>query len=406
MYLAKLIKTAFLILAVVVSVSFAQAQTYQVLYAFQGSSDGAFPQGVIVDSAGNVYGTTPADVGEGGYYGSVYKITSASQFVLLHSFTSEQSPSGSTPFATLARDLAGNLYGTTFYGGNGSGVVFKLDENNNYSVLYDFTLRWGSPLGWGPLGSLALDAQGNLYGAGPGGKHSCNNGSCGMVFKLDPSGNLTMLRAFGPGKYGIYPNAGLIRDASGNLFGTTSRGGNKGGHGVMFKLESTGKETALYAFGKKPDANNPQFGLVQDAAGNFYGTTESGGLKGCPDAQGPLTCGTVFKIDPSGNETVLYRFTGKADGGNPYGGLVIDQAGNLYGTAGWGAYRYGVIFKVDPSGNESVLYAFLPDSSLGLGPQGGLAIDSLGNFYGTTFVGGDLNQCNGYGCGVVFKFTP
>jgi len=407
MQLAKFMRPAFLMLAVVLSLTFAQAQTYKVLYAFQGSSDGAFPLGVIVDSAGNLYGTTPADVGEGGYYGSVYEITSAGQFVLLHSFTSDQIPSGSTPFATLARDPSGNLYGTTFYGGtDGAGVVFRLDVNNTYSVLYNFAARWGSPMGWGPIGSLALDLQGNLYGAGPGGKASCNNGSCGMVFKLDPSGNLTMLRGFTKGKGGIYPNAGLIRDASGNLFGTTSRGGNKGGHGVVFKLDPTGKETALYTFAKKPDANSPQFGLVQDAAGNFYGTTQLGGLKGCPDGLGPLTCGTVFKIDPSGNETILYRFTGKADGGNPYGPLVIDKAGNLYGTAGWGANRYGVIFKVDPSGNESVLFAFPADSSLGLGPQGGLAMDSLGNFYGTTYTGGDLNECDGYGCGVVFELTP
>lgn len=401
MDLTKLMKPAFLMLVVMLPASLSQAQTYQVLYAFQGGSDGAFPQGVIVDAGGNVYGTTPAE-GEGGYWGSVYEITSTSQFVLLHSFgTSQSNPSGSTPFATLARDAAGNLYGTTVHGGNGAGVIFKLDQNNDYNVLYSFSTSWNNPLGYGPFGSLTLDAQGNLYGAGPGGKPSCNNDPCGMVYKLDPSGNLTDLHDFAHGKNGNFPNAGLIRDSSGNLFGTTARGG-KGGHGLVFKLDAMGKETVLYTFGKKPDGINPQFGLVQDGAGNLYGTTRYGGLKGCHPS---TTCGTVFKIGPSGNETVLYRFTGKADGGNPNGPLVIDKAGNLYGTGSWGAYRSGVIFKVDPSGNESVLYAFPADSSLGLVPQGGLAMDSLGNFYGATFTGGDLHECNGDGCGVVFKIT-
>ncbi|MFY9676302.1 MAG: choice-of-anchor tandem repeat GloVer-containing protein [Terriglobales bacterium] len=383
----------------------AWTQTYQVLYAFKGGEDGAFPQGVIVDSAGNVYGTASAGGGEGGYYGSVYKISTTGQFMLLHSFgTSEQIPGGSTPFATLARDSSGNLYGTNFYGGtNSSGVVFKLDQNNNYSVLYNFPLAWGSPYGFGPFGSLTLDGQGNLYGAGPGGKNHCNIGSCGMVFKLDPSGNVTVLHAFATGK-GIYPNAGLIRDAAGNLYGTTIAG-SKGSHGLVYKLDSTGKETVLHYFGKKPDGTNPQFGLVQDAASNFYGTTEEGGLRGCPDAEGPLSCGVVFKVDPRGNETVLYEFTGKADGGNPYGPLAIDSAGNLYGTAGWGSAKSGVIFKVDPAGNETVLYNFAGGAQ-GVTPQGGLAMDAQGNLYGTTYTGGDMSACNGYGCGVVFKFTP
>lgn len=406
MTFAKYITAMFLLLAVLAALPCAWTQTYKVLYSFTGGEDGAFPQGVIVDSAGNVYGTTPAAGGEGGYYGSVYEISTSGQFTLLHSFgNTEQTPGGSTPFATLARDSSGNLYGTTFYGGsNSSGVVFKLDQNNNYSVLFSFPMPWGSPYDFGPLGSLAIDAQGDLYGAGPGGKYHCNSGSCGMVFKLDPSGNVSVLHSFAQGKNGTYPNAGLIRDAAGNLYGTTT-GGGKGGHGLVFKLDSTGKEAVLYGFGKKPDGTNPEFGLVQDAAGNFYGTTDEGGLRGCPDAEGPLSCGVVFKVDPSGNETILYRFTGKADGGNPDGPLVIDSAGNLYGTAGWGTTKSGVIFKVDPAGNETVLYNFAGGAQ-GLGPQGGLAMDAQGNFYGTTFTGGDLSACNGYGCGVVFKFTP
>ncbi len=408
---AALLALPFLVLSFLVliaaSLSLAQAQTYQVLYSFKGKSDGAFPQGVIVDSAGNVYGTTPAAGGEGGYYGSLYEINSSGRFTLLHSFgTQEDTPGGSTPFATLARDAVGNLYGTTFYGGtHGSGVVFKLGQKHSYSVLYNFSSSWGSPYGWGPLGSLTLDEEGNLYGAGPGGNHSCNNSSCGMVFKLGASGGLTILHAFEQGKDGIYPNAGLILDSAGDLFGTTTGGGSSGGHGVVYKLDQAGKQTILYEFGKTPDGTNPQFGVVKDSAGNFYGTTEGGGLKGCPDGEGPLTCGTVFKVDPSGNETVLYRFTGKADGGDPYGPLVIDSEGNLYGTAEWGTFGYGVIFKVDPAGNETVLYAFSGGAN-GMNPQGGLAMDSKGNLYGTTYTGGNLKECAPYGCGVVFKLTP
>ena len=281
--------------------------------------------------------------------------------MLLHSFgTEEETPGGSTPFATLARDVNGNLYGTTFYGGtHNAGVVFRLDEKRSYSVLYNFPSAWGA-YNWGPLGPLTLDDEGNLYGAGAGGKYSCNNGSCGMVFKLDPSdGNLTILHAFEKGKDGIYPNAGLILDSAGNLFGTTSSGGDVGGHGAVYELDAAGEETVLYEFGKEPDGTNPEYGLVKDSTGNFYGTTQNGGLRGCPDGEGPMTCGTVFKVDPSGSETVLYLFTGKADGGNPIGGLVIDSAGNLYGTAGWGQFGHGVIFKVDPAGTKASLMHLL-----------------------------------------------
>jgi uncharacterized repeat protein (TIGR03803 family) len=170
-----------------------------------------------------------------------------------------------------------------------------------------------------------------------------------VVFKLDSSGNETVLYAFSGGADGGVPQADVIRDAAGNLYGTTGFGGNtsssclfgSAGCGVVFKLDPSGNETVLYAFSGM-DGASPTAGLIQDAAGNLYGTTPFGGNTSsttCIDAGG---CGVVFKLDPSGKETVLYTFTGGADGFNPTAGLVRDAAGNLYGTApGGGAHGGG-----------------------------------------------------------------
>jgi uncharacterized repeat protein (TIGR03803 family) len=183
-------------------------------------------------------------------------------------------------------------------------------------------------------------------------------------------------------------------------------GGGTSGAGVVFKLDSAGNETVLYTFKGMPDGSEPQAGLIQDAAGNFYGTTIFGGKGNCQYR----SCGVVFKLDTNGNETVLYRFTGGADGGNPTAGLVIDSAGNLYGTTLLGGppgcqdFVCGVVFKLDPSGKETVLHTF--SGGTGFGPYAGLLMDPAGNLYGTTYFGGNLNDCNGQGCGVVFKITP
>jgi uncharacterized repeat protein (TIGR03803 family) len=235
------------------------------------------------------------------------------------------------PFAAVVRDSAGNLYGSTVYGGsNGRGTVFKLTKNGTFSVLLNFSSSWVSP-GDGPRGPLVLDAADNLYGSAGGGGNCNGTSTCGVVFKLDPSGNETVIRNFLYGKKGFYPNAGLIRDAAGNLYGTTMGGGTSGA-GVVFKLDSAGNETVLYTFKRMPDGSEPQAGLIQDTAGNFYGTTVYGGNGPgyCPQG-----CGVVFKLDANGNETVLYAFAGKSDGGGPVAPLVMDSAGNLYGTTNY-----------------------------------------------------------------------
>jgi uncharacterized repeat protein (TIGR03803 family) len=183
--------------------------------------------------------------------------------------------------------------------------------------------------------------------------YGCDN-SCGTVFRLDTKGHRTILHRFTElRRDGEFPRAGLFRDASGNLYSTTTSGGS-GGSGIVFKLDTAGNETVLHAF-EGPDGAVPFSGLIQDGTGNFYGATTSGG-----------DFGTVYKLDPQGNETVLYTFTGADDGSAPFGNLVMDTAGNLYGTTYAGGKNTacfdgeggGVAFKLDPSGQETVLHSF------------------------------------------------
>jgi uncharacterized repeat protein (TIGR03803 family) len=378
------------------------AQTYTVLYSFTGGTDGALPfGGLILDPSGNLYGTT-VGAGEGGQQGSVFKVSRSGKFTLLHAF-GENDPGGARPYTGLVRDSAGNLYGTTTGWDQSPATVFKLTKNNKLSVLHSFTR--GADGGM-PSGPVVLDPAGNLYGAtSNGGSPNCDAGrGCGVVFKLDPSGNETVLHTFLHGKKGTYPNGALIRDAAGNLYGTTASGGH-GGNGTVFKLDPAGSETVLYMFQGKPDGSEPEPGLIQDAVGNFYGTTVFGGQGHCQ----LTSCGVVFKLDPSGHEIVLHSFTGGADGGNPNAGLIMDTAGNLYGTTGTGGrpgcedFACGVVFKLDPSGKETVLHTFDTNS---FGPDWGLVMDSAGNLYGTASFGGNFNDCQGQGCGVVYKLTP
>jgi uncharacterized repeat protein (TIGR03803 family) len=229
------------------------------------------------------------------------------------------------------------------------------------------------------------------------------------VFELDPTGKETVLYNFTGGADGFEPNGDLVRDSEGNLYGTAFEGGSSNA-GVVFKVDPTGKETVLYSFTGGADGAHPYAGLVRDEAGNLYGTTGDGG--NCE-----FNCGVVFKVDPTGKETVLYSFTGSGgvDGGLPYGRLVRDKQGNLYGTtwAGGNQGSYctgfcGVVFKVDPTGKETVLYTFTGQAD-GANPFAGLLRDTQGNLYGTTQYGGDLGSpqgwCYGFGCGVVFKIS-
>jgi uncharacterized repeat protein (TIGR03803 family) len=189
---------------------------------------------------------------------------------------------------------------------------------------------------------------------------------------------------------GAYPYAGVVRDNAGNLYSTTEGGGS--GYGVVFKVDSSGTETVLYSFSGGSDGANPFAGLVRDAAGNLYGTTAYGGSTGV---------GTVFKVDTSGAETVLYSFTGgTADGCYPFGGLLRDKAGNLYGTTEvCGASGIGTVFEVSKTGKETVLHSFNGGSSDGCDIFGTPAMDKAGNLYGTA------NACGAAEAGMMWKVS-
>jgi uncharacterized repeat protein (TIGR03803 family) len=387
-----------LILAVVV-VRPAQAQTFSVIYSFT-PEDGHSLTSLVLDKAGNLYGTTY----QGGVgYGEVFKVDPSGHESILHSFG--DNPDGAQPDASLTRDAAGNLYGTTCGGGLDYGTVFKLDASNNETILYSFT--YPSPnYGTCPTGGLVRDSAGNLYGttlySGPASDQ-------GVVFRLDADNNLTVLYGFTAGTDGAEPSGNLVRDSAGNLYGTARNGGDlscfymSSGCGVVFELVPTGstyKYEGLHSFAGDPtDGKAPWAGLV-DSAGNLYGTTVAGGSSlNCVDSGG---CGVVFELTAAGKERILHTFTDGKDGAWPYAQLVRDPAGNLYGTA-WnaGAGGFGVLFEINRStGRYTVLHPFAGGNNDGANPYAGVVRDAAGNLYGTTYYGGT------YGYGVIYKYTP
>ena len=371
-----------------------QTYTYRVVYSFAGTpNDGSDPTaGLVLDAQGNLYGTTYEGGAAG--YGTVFKIDATGKETVLHNFGGLGGEDGANPYAGLASDAQGNLYGTTVNGGDpacrqgGCGTVFKVDTTGTETVIYSFRLAGLD--GAFPRADLLLDAQGNLYGTTfRGGAHGT-----GTVFTVDTTGNETALFSFNEfSGVGDSPHAGLVWGAQGDLYGTTELGGCRcpSGAGTIFKVDTTGTETVLYGFGGSPDGSNPLASLMLDAQGNLYGTTWRGGTD---------SDGTVFKLDTSGNETVLYSFTGKS-GLAPYGDLVLDAQGNLYGTTTrGGAHSSGTVFRVDASGNETVLHSFTGKNGDGAVPYAGLVMDGQGNLYGTTSRGG------ADGFGTVFKLTP
>jgi uncharacterized repeat protein (TIGR03803 family) len=299
--------------------------------------------------------------------------------------------------AGLIQDSAGNFYGTTWSGGaSSSGTVFKVTKAGKETVLYSFT---GGADGAILYDSLLRDKAGNLYGTTSfGGNTNCISfpSGCGTIFKLDKAGKLTVLHAFVGGTDGAGSYSGLIEDLSGNLYGATAYGGDTScnppyGCGTIFKVDKSGKETVLYSFEGSPDGESPYFGvLAMDSAGNLFGTTLGGGTRGA---------GTVFTVSQTGAEKVLHSFTGTSgDGASPYAGVILDSSGNLYGTTDSGGFGGGIVFKISQKGRETVLYSFFSGTD-GAGPESGLIEDSAGNFYGTTWAGGSP------GSGTVFKVT-
>lgn len=427
---ARLLSAAAILLLPFVAVPSARAQTLTTLYRFTGyPNDGSLPSaGLTMDAQANLYGTTQwggAGLCKNGIpgCGTVFKLTPNGTETLLYSFSTHRPPSaprladGAWPMAGLILDAQGNLYGTTDTGLDGSsilGIVFKLAPNGAEKVLHYFT---GYPQdGAMPQAAFITDAQGNLYGTTAGGGPYLS--SAGTVFKLSQKGIETQLYSFLGPPDGWSPVAGLVMDAQGNLYGTTVAGGTywyAGGNncGTVFKVTPDGTETVLYNFTGGADGDSPRAGLLLDAQGNLYGTTQEGGAYGG---------GTVFKLTPSGEQTVLYSFCSQAyctDGAGPVAGLIADAQGNLYGTTSGGGGNcfsssacQGTVFKLDPSGAETVLYRFCAQSNCadGSNPLAGLIMDAQGNLYGTTANGGNMNaNCayggSNFGCGTVFKLT-
>jgi len=310
---------------------------------------------------------------------------------------------GEDPTEALAIDSGGNIFGTTYYGA-GSGVVYELSPGagGTYTeqVVHTFT---DDPDGNLPTGVI-VDAAGNLYGTTTYGGAINQTGA---VYELSPNANggwtETILHSFGSTGDGEYPRSELFRDAAGNLFGTTSNGGTYNS-GTVFKLSPSAggawTESVIYSFGAPGDGAGPDARLISDAEGNLYGTTAGG-----------AGYGTVFELSPSGSgytEKIIHFFLNASSGQYPVAPVVFDSAGNLYGTTQLGgAYSYGTVFKLTPNGSggwvESAVHVFTGNSD-GASPQFGVIVGPNGNIYGTTPYGG--NAANFNGDGVVFEYKP
>ncbi len=294
---------------------------------------------------------------------------------------------------------AGNLYGTTEFGGYRGcfvdcGAVFKIDRARKETVLYRFT---GQADGGNPVAAPIQDPAGNLYGTTSSGT---NGNGAGAVYKISRNDRVTVLHTF---DFQAFPYAGLVRDSEGNLYGTTWDGATDGG-AMVYKVRGH-EEVVLYNFGNSNvrDGVMPYGRLVFDDDGNLYGTTSAGGNYQCGDG-----CGTVFKLDDAGKGTYLHTFVDNGkDGETPLAGLIRDQNGNLFGTtSGGGRYGAGTVFELDKAGKETILHSFTGGAD-GAYPLAELIRDAEGNLYGTASGGGNPSCTNqGPGCGGVFEIIP
>lgn len=399
------------------TVSSAFAASEKVLLSFSGG-DGSSPSGPLVfDAAGNLYGTTFYSGTFGN--GTVFKLSPGANNTwteAVYSFGGKNGKGGAHPYGGLVLDSSGNLYGTTFYGGAyGYGTVFELTLNSSgkwtESVLYSFAgLRDGS----NPASTLVFDAAGNLYGTTwyGGDVHGVIGGGDGTVFELSPTEKgrwiEKVLYQF-HGDDGANPRAGVVFDAAGNLYGGTVDGGYALCNvtcGVVYKLtpgsNGTWTETVLHRFASVDGGYN-EGGVVLDAVGNLYGTTLIGGADGG---------GTVFKLSPNANGQWREQFysINSTNGFLTYGGAVLDAAGNIYVASegsGSGRYLYGSVFKLTlgPNGQWTNTMLHFFDLQDGANPISSLVLDAQGNLYGSSSYGG-VGSCTGDGCGVVYEVTP
>ncbi len=393
-----------------------------VLHSFGRSGDGAYPTtaGLVFDAAGNIYGTTKF----GGIHnqGTVFELSPRQgggyTETVLHSFGSSATD-GQQPSSAVILDAAGNLYGTTVAGGihnctgvSNCGTVYEMSLSHGVwreTVLHSF----GAPRdGVSPVGALVFDANGDMYGTTISGGVTGN----GTVYRMYLSNGVwheTVVHNFGYGVDGVAPYSALIFDAAGNMYGTTAKGGSNvcptGTCGTVFEETPDGNgvwtESVIFNFSAGANGFSPWGSLNLDANGNLYGTTQYGGANTCYNNG----CGTVFELSPQQgggwSHSVLYSFNLGDDGFFPYAGVTFDSAGNIYGTDNMGGTQnYGVVFELSPQQGggwtESVVHTFLFNGNDGVYPFAGLAIDASGNLYGTTYLGGIHAE------GAVFEVTP
>jgi uncharacterized repeat protein (TIGR03803 family) len=384
---------------------------YKRVYSFSGGVDGRDPATTLTfDREGNIYGTT---AGGGDFdFGAVFKLTPSGDTwvqTVIYSFAGGND--GLDPHGGVTIGPDGNLYGTAVAGGNagicagdGCGVVYRLVRDGDFwfqETIHNFK---GGNDGWGPGSGVVFDANGNLYSTTPNGGRS----SAGTIFMLSPTAtgawHKTTIHSFTGGKDGATGSLGnLLLDAAGNLYGVTEQGGANG-VGTVYKVSHspTGRWifTTLYTFKGMPDGASPYGGLISDASGNLYGTTYFGGLAGM---------GTIFQLAPGPNgswqENVLYNFLGDTDGSFPTTTLIFDAKGNLFGSTSAGgrpSCDCGTAFKLTLSGgswNEKIVHYFGKGFD-GYAPNYGLTFDAAGNLYGATPAGGTSRT------GMIFKFTP
>jgi uncharacterized repeat protein (TIGR03803 family) len=390
---------AFFIVTLAAAIPQAQAKAVKVLHVFDGKTkgDGAGPRGSLLrDAAGNIYGTT-LDGGSG--TGTVFKIDTTGQESVLFSF--DPAVSGDSPDTPLVQDETGNLYGIAEDGPGGFGVVYELSPTGEQTILHNFQRQsQHSPLV--PTGGLLRDKSGNIFGTTIAGGHANCQSNCGVIFRLDSANILHILYKFDGDANGTEPFGPLVQDADGNLYGVTHSGGDMtcpdpafagSGCGTVFKLDKNHQLTVLHVFKGGSNGSTPQGGLLLDKAGNIYGTTAVGGF---------FERGTAFKISKDGAFTVLHRFA-KREGTSPNGSLVMDPAGNLFGTAQFnGFHNLGTVFQLSPNGQLTVLHNFRGGDD-GATPFAGLIRNDAGNLYGSTISNLLNNRVKG---GSVFEIKP
>ena len=383
---SRFIMTTFSAAIFLVLTQLAVAQ-YSVFYTFTGTPDGSQPNGELIqDPAGNFYGTTRG--GGANQFGSIFKIDPSGSETVLYSF--QNTTDGISPEAGLFRDPDGNLYGMTNIGGVSEcacGTIFKLDTSNTLTVLHTFNL---GKTGSFPRPNRLISVNGVLYGTTASGGAS----GLGVIFKITKGGMYSVVYSFTGGADGFAPTY-LNRDSAGNIYGTSQSQDN--GRGVVFKLDTSEHFSVLYTFTGGTDGAIPLGRVIIDANGNIHGATQNGGDVTCDTTKIPPGCGVIYRIDPSGTESVVHTFHNGSGGGQPEQG-VLDVGGTLFGAnnvGGNSSCACGVVFSIGNTGEYSVLHTFEGGTD-GSGVVGELTLGQDGNIYGSA-----TSDTNGY----IFKYT-